>query len=120
MELIFSKSLTKTDVQKRLSVPMASLASLPDFEEGHTVGLRVRDARKSKLWKFKCSIRKKKHPKPVFCSEWLEYVRFNDLQVGDGIEFYKEMEEATGVNYYKIEVKKAVKIFGVIFGYVEA
>ncbi|GLT63682.1 hypothetical protein SLA2020_362280 [Shorea laevis] len=120
MKPIFSKSLTKTDVQKRLSVPMTSLASLPDFKEGHKVDLWVRDAsRQGKVWKFKCSIRKKNHPKPVFCSEWLEFVRFIDLQVDDRIQFYREMDDhPPGANYYKIEVKKAVKIFGAIFGYV--
>ncbi|GLT39984.1 hypothetical protein SLA2020_141480 [Shorea laevis] len=114
---LFTKSLTQTDVQKRLSAPVMILSSLPDFK-GNAVNLRVRDARSRQVWTFKCSIRKKNHPKPVFCSDWLDFVRCNDLHVGDEVKFYKEMDEATGANY-KIEVKKAVRVFGVIFGYVE-
>ncbi|GLT86312.1 hypothetical protein SLE2022_044570 [Rubroshorea leprosula] len=120
MKPVFSKSLTKTDVKNRLAVPMRSLSSLPDFKEGHTVDLRVRDASgQGKVWKFKCSVRKKNHPKPVFCSGWLDFVRFKDLQIGDQIKFYKDMDDAPGANSYKIKVKKAVRIFGVVFGYVE-
>ncbi|GLT63683.1 hypothetical protein SLA2020_362290 [Shorea laevis] len=120
MKPVFSKSLTKTDVKKRLAVPMKSLASLPDFKGGYAVDLRVRDASgQGKVWEFKCSVRKKNHPKPVFCAGWLDFVRFNNLQVGDQIKFYKDMDDALAANSYKIEVRKAVKIFGVIFGYVE-
>jgi hypothetical protein len=61
----FSKGLRKTDIKKRLSVRTGFLSSLPSFNAGgHAVDFQAVDG-SGRVWAFRCSIRKKGHPKPV-------------------------------------------------------
>ncbi|KAJ6294879.1 hypothetical protein OIU76_022876 [Salix suchowensis] len=54
----FSKMITRTDTEKRLSVPIKFLESLPPFHGGHAVDFRARDEN-AEVWTFQCSTRKK-------------------------------------------------------------
>ncbi|KAL9348486.1 hypothetical protein Peur_059852 [Populus x canadensis] len=112
---IFSKSLTKTDIEKRLSFPTKCLRSLPCFGRGHAVDFHVMDEC-GQVWTFRCTIRKKNNPKPVISKDWSKFVSSKDLAVGDKITFSK-LENKVGCAFYKIEVKKPVKLFGVNVGY---
>ncbi|KAF9671118.1 hypothetical protein SADUNF_Sadunf12G0014300 [Salix dunnii] len=82
----FSKLLTNTDIQKRLSLPTKFFKSLPSFNGGHAVSFQAMDE-SGFVWTFKCSTRKKGHPKPVLSKGWLAFVRNKKLQVGDTIKF---------------------------------
>ncbi|KAF5725858.1 hypothetical protein HS088_TW23G00588 [Tripterygium wilfordii] len=117
MAIIFSKILTKTDVEKRLSLPTKSLKSLPSFEVGRrcNVEFQAMDGN-GRLWRFGCIIRKKGHPKPVLSKGWIAFVAHNKLQIGDQVKFYQEIANP-GASQYKVEVKKAVKLFGVVVCY---
>lgn len=100
---IFWKSLTKVDVEKKLSVPTKALQHLPSFGDNHHLYIEAMDDR-GYFWSFQCSIRRNGHPKPVLSSRtWLPFVRYRNLTVGDTIKLYKEHDHFTGVNY-KIQV----------------
>ncbi|XWS62845.1 hypothetical protein CRYUN_Cryun06bG0045500 [Craigia yunnanensis] len=114
---LFSKLLSKTDVRKRLSIPMKIFVSFPRFKVGHTLDLKVKDESGS-LWLFRLCIRKN-YLKPVFSKGWCKFVQSKNLKVGDKVKFYKEEDEASGAQF-KIKAKKPVKIFGVVFGYAKA
>ncbi|GMN26681.1 hypothetical protein TIFTF001_001392 [Ficus carica] len=122
MELMFRKSLKWTDVHARLLVPTKCLNKFPRTSEGvHTFGLQVRDADGS-LWRFRCAVRKTGYRKPVLSGDWHRFVVSKGLSIGDEIKFYKEhhddgQESCTGAQqYYRVEVKKALVVFGVVFG----
>jgi len=65
----FSKILSKTDIKKRLTVPIKFLKSLPSFDGGHAVKFEARDEG-GEIWAFQCSVRRRGHPKPVLTRGW--------------------------------------------------
>ncbi|KAJ6748802.1 hypothetical protein OIU79_029814 [Salix purpurea] len=136
----FSKILRKTDTSKTLSLPTKFFKSLPSFNGGHAVTFQAMDE-SGFVWTFKCSTRKKGHPKPVLSRGWLAFVRNKKLKVGDKIKFsvlnqtagvpsygvqaekvQAENDQAEKVREEKVQAEKVqdvkeVKIFGAIFGY---
>ncbi|EOY17791.1 Uncharacterized protein TCM_042510 [Theobroma cacao] len=107
MELLFSKTLTATDVQKRLSIPFTCLKDF-EFHGSNSAHLRVEDQNGS-IWPFALSTRKKGYPKPIFSKGWLQFVRCSHLCEGDRVEFYKDTK-ANGL--YRIQVQRCIKLFG--------
>ncbi|GMN26677.1 hypothetical protein TIFTF001_001394 [Ficus carica] len=111
--LIFQKSLKKTDVASRLSFPSKCLKKLPNFQGRHVVDFLVKDQRGSD-WKFRCTIRKGSHPKPVLSGDWHKFAVSKGLRIGDEVKVFEEIDQATGpLLHYRVEVKKAVRLFGV-------
>ncbi|KAJ6359377.1 hypothetical protein OIU76_000999 [Salix suchowensis] len=104
----FSKLLTNTDIQKRLSLPTKFYNSLPSFEGIHAVSFQAMDESTGLVWTFQCSVRREGHPKPVLSKGWLEFVRSKKLQVGDTIRFSVLDQIVLG--------EKEVKIYCAIFG----
>ncbi|XVE66904.1 hypothetical protein DITRI_Ditri08aG0117500 [Diplodiscus trichospermus] len=115
---LFKKFLSATDICKRLSIPMTSLAYFPRLKVGHALDLQVKDE-SGNLWTFRLSTRKKNYLKPVFSKGWCKFVKSKNLEVGDKVKLYKEQDDASGA-VFKIKAKKPVKIFGVVFGYAKA
>ncbi|KAF9671117.1 hypothetical protein SADUNF_Sadunf12G0014200 [Salix dunnii] len=111
----FSKLLTNTDIQKKLSLPTELFKSLPSFNGGHVQDLQAMDEC-GFVWTFKCSTRKKGHPKPILSKGWLPFVRNKKLKVGDKIKF-SVLDQTAGVPFYRVRAEKEVKIVGAIFGY---
>ena len=111
----FSKILSKTDTSKALSVPTKYLKSLPSFKGGHAVSFQAMDG-SAFVWTFKCSTRKKGHPKPVLSKGWLAFVRNKKLKAGDKIKF-SVLDQTAATPFYRVRAEKEVKIFGAIFGY---
>ncbi|GMN26675.1 hypothetical protein TIFTF001_001385 [Ficus carica] len=114
-QLIFQKFLKKTDIASRLSFPSKCLKKLPDFQGRHVVDLQVRDKR-GFFWRFRCSIRKRSHPKPVLSGDWHKFAVSKGLSIGDEVKLFKEIDQATGaLLHYRVEVKKLInmKLFGV-------
>ncbi|KAG5233731.1 B3 domain-containing transcription factor [Salix suchowensis] len=112
----FSKLLTSTDIQKRLSLPTKFFKSLPSFKGGHVQDLQAMDE-SGFVWTFQCSTRKKGHPKPVLSKgTWLAFGRNKKLKVGDKIKF-SVLDPTAAVPSYGVRAEKEVKIFGAIFGY---
>ncbi|GLT44328.1 hypothetical protein SLA2020_182330 [Shorea laevis] len=116
MKRLFKKSLTKTDVGKRMAVPTKCLKSLPRFRGGREIDFQAEDAR-GQLWSFVCSIRETRHKKPVLSKGWRRFVIAKGLQVGDMVAFYKRGAEASSGSRFKIKVTREVKVFGAVFGY---
>ncbi|KAJ6969706.1 hypothetical protein NC653_034292 [Populus alba x Populus x berolinensis] len=114
----FSKVLRKTDIKKRLSVPTGFLSSLPSFNGGGlSVDFQAVDG-SDRVWTFRCSIRKKGHPKPVISKGWLAFADNKNLRGGDKVQFSREKNEAGAKRHaYEIRAEKEIKIFGVVFGY---
>ncbi|KAK9206257.1 hypothetical protein WN943_016532 [Citrus x changshan-huyou] len=117
--LLFSKTLTPTDINDRFSVECKSLASFPPFvAQEYAQDINAEDE-KGKKWPLRLRIRKGKQKKPVLSAGWRRFVRQKGLQIGDKVLFFtghNEAEIATGVKY-KIKVQKAVKVFNVVFGH---
>ncbi|XWS62434.1 hypothetical protein CRYUN_Cryun06bG0010500 [Craigia yunnanensis] len=105
MEIEFKKILTKTDIEKRLSVPTVNKKCFLNFRGQHKVEFKVKD-KNSKVWSFGCSTRKNKgYPKPVLSKGWLQFVRCWKLAIDDGVILYRKQDEA-GKWPYRIEVIK--------------
>ncbi|KAJ6672843.1 hypothetical protein OIU85_014116 [Salix viminalis] len=113
----FSKLLTKTDIQKRLSLPTKFFKPPPSFKGSHVQDLQAIDE-SGFVWSFQCSTRKKGHPKPVLSKGWLAFARHKELKNGDRVKFLKEKHQIVPATpLYRIETEREIKIFGVIFGY---
>ncbi|KAB5524119.1 hypothetical protein DKX38_021868 [Salix brachista] len=106
-----SKVLRETDIKKRYSVPAGFLSSLPSFNGGHAVDFQAVDG-SGRVWPFRCSVRKKGHPKPVISRGWRAFVDSKGLKVGDKVQFYKKKNEAGAKKHaYEIRAEKEIKIF---------
>ncbi|XVE94144.1 hypothetical protein REPUB_Repub01dG0255900 [Reevesia pubescens] len=100
---MFSKSLTDTDINKRLAIPAKILPSFSDFSGSHAV--RINLIYGTRVWPIVCSIRKKGHKKPVFSGGWRNFVICNNFNVGDRLTLYKVQDEA-GSSHYRVEVER--------------
>ena len=114
----FSKMITKTDTEKRLSVPIKFLECLPPFQGGHAVEFQVKDEN-AEVWTFQCSTRKKgRYKKPVLSKGWLAFTRRKKLKVGDRIEFYRARNQSTDESpCYGVRVEREIKLLGSRIGY---
>ncbi|GLT85799.1 hypothetical protein SLE2022_039750 [Rubroshorea leprosula] len=103
---LFSKSLTFTDVRKRIAIPTKIVNFLLPNEGNHGVELHVRHG--TTVWPIMCTTRKEGYKKPVLSKGWRAFALKNKLKVGDVVTLYKEEDEA-GYLGYRIEVKRADK-----------
>ncbi|XVE93255.1 hypothetical protein REPUB_Repub01dG0174700 [Reevesia pubescens] len=114
---VFSKNLTKTDVDVRLSFPMNVVNDF-EFPEGKdTVEFDVIDGTE-KSWKFALSKRNKArhpHPKPVLSSGWRAYVQAKGLKENDRVILYAQKDKDTKTRF-KIQAQRKApepfKLFG--------
>ncbi|XVE94155.1 hypothetical protein REPUB_Repub01dG0257200 [Reevesia pubescens] len=100
---MFSKSLTDTDINKRLAIPVKVLPAFSDFSGSHAVRIHLMYG--TRVWPIVCSIRKKGHKKPVFSGGWRNFVICNNFNVGDRLTLYKVQDE-DGSSHYRVEVEK--------------
>ncbi|GAY32635.1 hypothetical protein KPL70_009064 [Citrus sinensis] len=118
-KLLFSKTLTKTDINNKFSVKCKSLASFPPSgAQKYFQDFNAEDE-KGKKWLFRLRIRKGKHKKPVTSAGWRRFVRQKGLKIHDKVSFFtghNEAEIATGVKY-KIKVQKAVIVLKAVLGH---
>ncbi|KAK8706633.1 hypothetical protein V6N13_050188 [Hibiscus sabdariffa] len=110
MELIFSKLLTQTDIERRLSVPTRILYLLHLLDDGDRDGHRSADLRvtdgSGDVWTFRCIWRDGVYAKPVFSKGWLEFVYAKKLKMYDKVVLYGE-KDGGGVTY-RIEVRRNI------------
>ncbi|XWS55299.1 hypothetical protein CRYUN_Cryun10bG0163400 [Craigia yunnanensis] len=104
---IFSKSLTDTDIKKRMAIPEKILPSLPDLNGSHAVKIHLMYG--TRMWPIVCSIRKKGYKKPVFSGGWRNFVICNNFNVGDELTLYKVQDEA-GSFHYRVQVEKPARL----------
>ncbi|EXB39114.1 B3 domain-containing transcription factor NGA4 [Morus notabilis] len=102
--MVFTKSLTQTDVESKLMVPNEFFREFPPSQNGGAVDLLVRN-QNGLMWTFRMSsIRAgSNRSKLVVSAGWLSFVRDRKLQSGDCLSIYKE---GSGERTYRIEVKR--------------
>ncbi|KAJ7002091.1 AP2/ERF and B3 domain-containing protein [Populus alba x Populus x berolinensis] len=108
---LFKKTLSKTDVDYRMTIPMDSLPAfqIPEGEHQKEVAAVDIDGHR---WSFRCCTRKKDpHPKPVLSSGWIKFVKNRGLKEGDEVIFsVPHIDGAEGL--FGIEARKKIKVFG--------
>ncbi|XWS43327.1 hypothetical protein CRYUN_Cryun16bG0093400 [Craigia yunnanensis] len=112
---IFSKILSKTDINRRCVVPMKyfKMKRFPKPKLGGNgmVDILVTDE-SGHNWILRCSTRNigkdlnhPKHPKPILIKEWIPFVQRKKLRVGDRVIIYEQQDE-TGSMHLRIKVEK--------------
>jgi len=111
MTTLFSKLLTKADIENGLSIPASTLGPLP-FQEGHSMNMHVHDGN-GQEWIFSCPIKGNESVGRFLSVGWIEFVRERNLQVDDNVTILEEVmnNRATGT-WIKIEVKRKIRLFG--------
>ncbi|GLT86370.1 hypothetical protein SLE2022_045130 [Rubroshorea leprosula] len=105
---IFSKVLSKIDVEGRLSLTLDDdEAALPPSLGEQPVLLQVKDE-DGGLWSFRrCTILKRSGIRPkLLIDDWRQFVRSRGLNIGDEINLFWEDDRASGRpdRQHKIEV----------------
>ena len=85
--LLFCKTLTKTDIERRLLFPTQWLHVLPLAQVRRHIEFEVRYADNPLLNTFFSIKRSGRYPKPTITRGWLEIVREKQLKVGDRLFF---------------------------------
>lgn len=108
---IFTKSLSRNDIQNRLSIPTKFLKFFPILKEGGqcAVDFLVRDTAGAK-WSFRLSVSKQGLPKPCITGDWLAFVRQNEVKMGDKITFFyfDTQDGAAGDVQFGIKVEREI------------
>ncbi|KAL9375778.1 hypothetical protein Peur_032657 [Populus x canadensis] len=107
---IFSKSLSRTDLENRLSIPVSCLHFFRVPEGSNQIEFQAIDTL-GKPWSFKLSLRSGVYPKPVITGEWLSFVRDKGVKVGDTVTIFQQ-NNGTNEGQYSISVSR--KIFNVL------
>ncbi|XVE49122.1 hypothetical protein DITRI_Ditri01bG0057000 [Diplodiscus trichospermus] len=117
---MFSKVLTKSDVEKSLLIPTCSFNVLP-FEEGHFFYMNVVD-NTGNAWTFPCFIQQiggDDHQQSTGSSDisigWLKFARKIDAKVGDVVFLHRKSldHNSTGKTpQFRIEVKRKIRLLG--------
>ncbi|KAI9160581.1 hypothetical protein LWI28_009639 [Acer negundo] len=109
--VIFSKPLTKTDIEERLAVPTHALEHINMPEGDNHVYPKDSGGRE---WRFRCYTRPNGHPKPVFTTGWLDFVHAKGLQTGDQVTFsmLEDENEGGGAPQYIIHATRTIHLLG--------
>ncbi|XP_034924380.1 uncharacterized protein [Populus alba] len=107
---VISKSLSRTDIEERLSVPASCLRFFPMPEGVREIEFQAIDTL-GKLWNFKLSCRAGGHPKPVITGQWLSFVKDKGVKVGDNVTI-SHQNNGTNEGQYSISVSR--KVFNVL------
>ena len=109
---LFEKTLSKTDVEYRMAIPMDSLSAFRIPEEEYSKKVDVFDINRRR-WSFRCSKRKNDpHPKPVLSSGWIKFVKEKGLKEGDQVIVSVSDKDAAEGLQFRIQARKKVKLFG--------
>lgn len=66
------------------------------------------------VWTFKCSIRKKGHPK-LLSKDWLAFVACKSLKGGDKLTFYLvKKKSSTATHVYRVLDAKQIKMYNIL------
>lgn len=109
--VLFSKFLTKTDIETHLCISTSSLGQLP-FDGRQTVNMHVHDEGGRK-WMFPCCIKEDENMGRFLSVDWLEFARLKDVRVGDQFIIHEEIvkHQAAGT-LIRIEVRRKIRLFG--------
>ncbi|XWS67968.1 hypothetical protein CRYUN_Cryun04dG0050100 [Craigia yunnanensis] len=114
---MFSKLLTKSDIEKSLLIPTCSFNDLP-FEEGHCFYMNVVD-NTGNAWTFPCFIQQisddhQSIGSSVISIGWLKFAWKMDARVGDMVFLHRKCldDNSTGMTQFRIEVKRKIRLLG--------
>ncbi|KAG5248473.1 hypothetical protein OIU76_004849 [Salix suchowensis] len=113
---LFTKKLSKTDIDYRMSVPMKSLDAFRIRKGEHCKEIGVTDIN-GKRKRFRCSTRKTDpHPKPVLSSGWTAFAKERGLRKGDEVSFFV-MGDINGAEdlEFQIQARRKMELFGKVF-----
>ncbi|KAJ0017330.1 hypothetical protein Pint_09621 [Pistacia integerrima] len=98
---VFSKSLTKTDINHRLCIPTNSLPMFPPFAEGSNIqSLIVHDMEEAGIvLNLRFYVRQNGHPKPALAGDWVQFVRRKGLKIGDEVELFRFIDANGEITY---------------------
>ncbi|XP_011028526.1 PREDICTED: uncharacterized protein LOC105128509 [Populus euphratica] len=110
---VFIKTLSKTDIDYRMTIPMDSLSAFQIPEGKYSRAVVAFDIT-GRPWSFRCSTRKKDpRPKPVLSSGWIRFVKDRCLKEGDEVIFSVAHNDGAEGPQFRIEArKKLAKLFG--------
>ncbi|KDP42410.1 hypothetical protein JCGZ_00207 [Jatropha curcas] len=100
-QLLFSKILTKTDIETQLSI--FTREQLP-FEEGQLVNMHVYDDSDYE-WIFPCTFQEDENVGRCLSIGWLEFARRKNLRDGDQIFIYEEVMSDNHRLVFDLKVK---------------
>ncbi|TXG53781.1 hypothetical protein EZV62_019037 [Acer yangbiense] len=100
---IFTRTLTRVDIERRLTIPRYCVGAFPAVQESQAVELKVNDEM-GHVWTFRCSLQSAINPRLVFSSGWLHFASSKHLHVGDTIVIHREVDQDNTDAPYKIEV----------------
>ncbi|KAI5592977.1 hypothetical protein POPTR_004G219450v4 [Populus trichocarpa] len=109
---LFKKTLSKTDIDYRMTIPMDSLSAfqIPKGKYSKEVAVFDIDGRR---WRFRCSTRRKDpHPKPVLSSGWIKFVKNRCLKEGDEVIFSVADNDGAEGLQFGIQARKKLKLLG--------
>ncbi|KAK0590427.1 hypothetical protein LWI29_026943 [Acer saccharum] len=69
---IFTRTLTRVDIERRLTIPRYCVGAFPAVQESQAVELKVNDEM-GNVWTFRCSLQSAINPRLVFSSGWLHF-----------------------------------------------
>jgi len=105
LEFLFSKTLTSSDITRRLAWPTEHVDALIEgvgrpainlnAMPGHNVQFQLSDEN-GQSWALRCFTRQTgPYLKPVISAGWVELVRAKNLRVGDQVFFYRNRDPAS-------------------------
>ncbi|KAF9684989.1 hypothetical protein SADUNF_Sadunf03G0007500 [Salix dunnii] len=112
-KMLFTKELSKTDIEYRMSVPMKSLDAFQIGEGEHSKEIGVTDIHGERKM-FRCSTRRTDpYPKPVLSTGWTAFAKERGLQEGDEVTLFV-MDDIKGAEDLELQIqaRRKIKLFG--------
>ena len=114
---MFSKLLTKSDVEKSLLIPTCSFNVFP-FEQGHFFYMNVVD-NTGNAWTFPCFIQQisddhQSIGSSVISIGWQNFAGKKHVRVGDMVFLHRKCldDNSIGMTQFRIEVKRKIRLLG--------
>ena len=114
---MFSKLLTKSDVEKSLLIPTCSFNVFP-FEQGHFFYMNVVD-NTGNAWTFPCFIQQisddhQSIGSSVISIGWQKFACKKYVRVGDMVFLHRKCldDNSIGMMQFRIEVKRKIRLLG--------
>ncbi|KAK1584464.1 hypothetical protein Q3G72_033237 [Acer saccharum] len=102
---IFTKTLSSSDIDRRLTIPGDCASEFPPIHEDRRIELNVIDE-SGCPWIFHFARQPATNSGIVISSGWPQFVKKKGLKVGDQIIFSKCQDEAGGQWKYKIDCNR--------------
>ncbi|KAJ6427703.1 hypothetical protein OIU84_023157 [Salix udensis] len=115
--LIFTKVLSKTDVEHGKAIRLKSFAVFGIPQGKHSQKFDFLDMISTgRSWSFRCSKRtNNSHPKPVLSSDWIKYVKEKRLKEGDQVSFFHVKKDGEERLQFGVQALKKSRLMGTDF-----